>query len=165
MFRIVAWGSALNPSAISNSTWLDHLDRAPGSLHWISRNEKGEMIGAARLTIHHSLSETRDLLLWKNANLPVALPVADFGRLVVRSDARGHGLGSVFNKARLHAARDKGAKTCVATASDANARLLRALGFFDVDMGVPVRFDDRPGLIFAALQYNFSEGSTGEGPV
>ncbi len=45
-----------------------------------------------------------------------------------------------------------GAKSVVVTASEANAVLLRRLGFNDI--GKIVYYDDRPGIPFHAMQLN-----------
>jgi hypothetical protein len=45
-----------------------------------------------------------------------------------------------------------GARSIMVTASEANAVLLRRLGFYDI--GKVVYFEDRPGIAFHALQLN-----------
>ncbi|KAJ1423506.1 hypothetical protein B484DRAFT_398645 [Ochromonadaceae sp. CCMP2298] len=66
---------------------------------------------------------------------------------------RGRGVAQFLNKLRINAAQKMGARSIMATASEANMRLLLKLGFFDI--GQRIYFEDRPDTQFFALQYNF----------
>ena len=58
-----------------------------------------------------------------------------------------------LNAVRVDAAKAMGAASVMVTASEGNARLLLKLGF--VDIGETISFDDRPGVVFRALQLDF----------
>lgn len=141
---------AMNTALFPGKCFLDHLD--PSARHW-TVFDGDVMVANARLTFHPTLDDGyRDASLWKDAGVPIPLPTCDLGRLVVLPSHRGRGIAQRLNQIRLEAARSMGAKSIIVTASEANARLLRKLGFFDI--GKVVEFEDRPGVPFHALQYN-----------
>lgn len=140
----------MEESLFPEGTWIEPLDRV--ARHWIALDDRG-LVGAGRLTLHHSLPDNPDGYLWIRSGLTVPLPAAHFCKLIVLKRARGLGVGKELNRLRLEAARAMGAKSILVTASDANARLLTAVGF--TDTGVHETFPNRPEFPFRALQYLF----------
>lgn len=171
---------ALADSA-ADSCWLDEFDGlpAPTCRHWIVRNRSEPcsvcllatsrpdteasaefaspspectctIVAAARLTWHATPDQHRDVRLWIDAGRDLPFPCVDMGRLVVRLAHRRRGIAQALNRARIDAARAAGARACVVTASAGNAKLLAAIGFEDI--GVAVRFADRPAIPFYAMQ-------------
>jgi predicted GNAT family N-acyltransferase len=138
--------------------WLDDLDYGEVVKHWVvyafdDLTKEFQIAATARLTVHHSqdISQPRDVALWLNRGIPLSYPVCDMGRLVVHKQWRKRGIANELNRLRVEfASREFGAKMIIATASQGNARLLERIGFKDI--GEQVEFDDRPGIIFSALQ-------------
>lgn len=152
--RYIVWKEyGINDAEFPNKIWVDDLDLV--GRHWIIENDQNEVIAAARLTFHDSMEDSyRDMQLWKRCGHVLPLPTCDLGRLVVRKDYCGRGLAQSLNEIRITAAREMGAKSIMVTASEANVRLLSKLGF--VKIGETVKFDDRPGVIFHAMQLNLT---------
>ncbi len=148
--RIEVWGGegSLDPRIERSGDWLDAID--PVARHWLVENARGELVATARLSVHDRLEDSLDGYVWLDARRTVPQPVGSISRLVVRKDARRQGLAGKLNEARIEAARDAGCKTMTVTASKENARLLAARGF--VDTGLTVIFDNRPGVVFHALE-------------
>lgn len=148
-YRVWLEEGALDPKAFEGreGKWRDEEDSH--ARHWAVDDEDGNIIAAARLTLHHSFTEgTRDTVLWKDRGL--GLPVVDLSRLVVDKKARGKGVAQSLNLVRIEASRAMGARSIIATASAPNARLLCRLGFTQTD--ILVRFDDRPSTDFYGLE-------------
>jgi predicted GNAT family N-acyltransferase len=148
--RVEVWRDegTLNEALFPQGSWIEPMDHR--SRHWVARNESGELVAAARLSVHATLEDNPDGYLWKRAGREVPLPAAHFCKLVVRKDARGHGLGRKLNEIRLQASREMGAKSILVTASAKNSRLLLPLGFKDT--GIFEVFENRPGFPFHALE-------------
>ena len=185
--RVAVWRDeegALQTSAMADpACWLDEFDTlpAPHCRHWIVRDQSQPcaaclqsssasaspsslppraecqcpLVAAARLTWHATPDQHRDVRLWTDAGRSLPFPCVDMGRLVVRLAHRRRGIAQTLNRVRVEAARAAGARACVVTASAGNAKLLNALGFEHI--GVTVRFDDRPMIVFHALQLVFNE--------
>ena len=148
-YRVWLEEGSLDPEAFvgKNEAWLD--DEDSHGRHWAVRNDDGRIVAAARLTMHDSFVEgTRDTVLWKDRGLP--LPVVDLSRLVVDQSTRGKGVGQKLNVVRIDASRQMGAASIIATASEANARLLCRLGFQRTP--ILVSFSDRPTVQFVGLE-------------
>jgi predicted GNAT family N-acyltransferase len=143
----------LDMALFPDGVWLDVADTEANARHWIVRDDAGDVIAAARLTLLNELAEdNRDAMVWKRCGAELPLPTVDLSRLVVHRSARGRGVAQSLNRVRVQAARDMGARSVMATASEANARLLLKLGFADI--GERVVFSDRPRVPFWALQLN-----------
>jgi len=133
--------------------WVDDMDTGGGCLgvrHWFVENRNGELVAAARLTLHGEKDEYRDVELWKSKEVPLNWPVCDLGRLVVRKDARGAGLATRLNRARVDAAKEWGAGAVICTASAPNASLLSKHHGFAA-LGQTMVFKDRPKTTFHAI--------------
>lgn len=157
--RVAVWRAegALDESLFPTGVWWDADDARPSTRHWVAESADGTLLGAARVTLHADAAvPSRDLALWAGAGRALPLPVADLSRLVVDASARRASVGGALNRARLDALRADGvAATAIATSSSAQSRLLLAAGF--VDTGLTVSFDDRPGVVFRALELRLRE--------
>jgi GNAT superfamily N-acetyltransferase len=131
--------------------WLDRFDAS--ARHWLACDARGRVIGAARMTVHQALADAPDGYVWTDAGRSVPLPFANISKLVVAREARGRGVGLALSEARIAAATEDGIRHFTVTSSAANARLLARLGFWDT--GVRVRFPDRPGVEFLAMELGF----------
>ncbi len=152
-YRVWEEEGAINAAAFPDKSWLDRDDDT--ARHWVVRRlDTGEVVAAARLTLHASLDDdSRDVALWRRCGKHLPMPTTDLGRLVVLQCCRGRGVAQSLNQVRVEAARLMGARSVMATASEGNARLLLKLGFTDI--GETISFDDRPGVVFHALQLDF----------
>ncbi len=149
--RYDVWASegAINTAQFPHGVWIDEVDHV--ARHWVAVTSSGVIVGSARLVQHSTIeAEDRDMALWRKIGRVLTPPIADLGRLVVRHDARCKGVASALNSMRVAAARDAGARVAITTASATNARLLSRIGF--VDIGVTISFDDRPGVVFHAME-------------
>jgi predicted GNAT family N-acyltransferase len=154
--RCSVWAAegALNTAAFPEGVWIDAEDYR--ARHWVATTGTGTIVGAARLVRHDSLDTAdRDVALWKACGRSIALPIADLGRLVVLEEYRGRGIASALNRVRIDAARSAGISMLITTASFINRRLLLRVGFSDI--GETVSFDDRPGVIFYALEMRLND--------
>jgi GNAT superfamily N-acetyltransferase len=150
--RLEVWRgeTTVNESLFPTGLWIEPLDSL--ARHWIARAES-KIIAAARLTVHLTLEENPDGPWWIEHGLQVPLPVANFCKLVVHKNYRGRGLGHAFDRIRLEAAREMGARSIIVTASEKNSKLLMELGFEDT--GVRGFFPNRPTFEFRGLQFLF----------
>ena len=155
--RYQVWESegSLQTSLFPDGIWLDEMDNGGGCLgaqHWFVEDSAGEMVAAARLTLHGETDAYRDVELWRSKAINLTWPVCDLGRLVVRKDARGNGLATRLNQARVDAAKAWGAGAIICTASAANASLLcKHQGFVSLQHGTVSVFEDRPNTEFQAI--------------
>ncbi len=149
-FEVWRAETRVDESQFPNGVWLEPLDYQ--ARHWLAF-DGDDLIGSARLSMHATLEDNPDGYLWLRHERTLPLPSAHFCKLVVSSKARGMGLGREFNRVRIEAAREEGAKSILVTASDANARLLLSMGF--TETGVIESFSNRPGFMFRALQLVF----------
>lgn len=156
--RYTVWreDNSINEELFPSQSWLDELDSV--SRHWIVRDVNGKVIAAARMSLHGELdSSSRDTALWMKIGKPLPLPTCDLGRLVVHKSYRSRGIAQRMNQVRMDAAKAMGSKSVMVTASAGNAKLLKKIGFEDI--GETIYFDDRPGVLFYAMQYNFANNS------
>lgn len=149
----------IDAALFPDKLWVDDMDYGPSARHWVVRElTTNAVVGAARLTWHSSLDDDyRDVKLWRDKGVPLQAPVLDFGRLVVRKDHRRKGIARSLVDVRIKAAKEwtqdeQKARSCVCTASAINVVMLQQTGF--VPIGQTASFDDRPGVVFHALQYD-----------
>jgi len=129
--------------------WLDAMDKKVTARHWLIRSG-GEVVAAARLTLHHEQDDYRDVALWQSKGIPITrYPVCDLGRLVVRADHRRLGHAKALIDRRIQAAIEWGASAILCTASPLTVPLLKSRGF--VEIGHTAVFEDRPNTVFHGL--------------
>jgi predicted GNAT family N-acyltransferase len=133
-----------------DKVWIDAMDKRDTARHWYVENDNGEMVAAARLTIHSETDDYRDVKLWRDKGVALTFPVSDLGRLVVRKDARRQGIATMLNSIRVRVAREWGAHAIICTASASNGALLKRHHSF-VELGHTIVFDDRPNTTFHAI--------------
>lgn len=96
-----------------------------------------QIVGAARLSIHRSVSDLPDPLVYEPfVSLIVSQPLASFNRLVLLRDHRKKGLARRLDIGRLEAARRLGCQTgvCYTSVTDRIERL-RDLGWQEIGVG------------------------------
>lgn len=108
--RAEVWKEFLTPAAMVNGTWTDSYDAV--ARHWAAF-AGGEVVAAARLTMHDALEDCPDWQDLMHFDLKIGLPFAYMGRLAVRKDARTPGLAERFDSLRVAEARQQGAKAVV----------------------------------------------------
>jgi len=152
--RVEVWRDegSLADEIVARGEWTDDSDLSAS--HWLAKTAGGQLVAAGRLALHESLAGSLDGFVWQRAGRTIPLPLASISRLVVAREARGHGIASELNRLRVEAAKARGARCVTVTASVANARLLERIGF--VDTGLVVQFDNRPGVVFHALELRFA---------
>ena len=160
--------SAEGPFRCQTCCWTDEYDAKSSCHHWVilgcgPASAGLEIVACARLTFHAHADDHRDIKIFtdhgEKSGRPLRFPVADLGRLVVAAPFRSRGYAQQLNQIRVAAAKDLGCASIVVTASAANAKLLKQLGFtqlMDHLSPVTVIFDDRPTIVFYALHYSFS---------
>ena len=152
---------SVDASQFPDRVWVDAMDRAASARHWFVQDPAGEVVAAARLTLHGETDDYRDVELWKAKGIPLAFPVCDLGRLVVRRDARRRGLATRLNALRVDAAKAWGAGAIICTASEANHGLLCKRHDF-VPLGHTAVFSDRPHTTFHTAHLILREADGGQ---
>lgn len=103
--RVLAWENSPGRDNINSTKYpdgfSDHLEER--SIHFISTNPKGEIIGAARLTVCQSLDELPYAGIFKayEHKLPNERPFLFYSRLVLHPDYRKTGLVKEFDESRV----------------------------------------------------------------
>jgi len=107
--RAAVWleTGAAAPDAFPEGRWRDEHDAS--ARHWVVTRD-GEIVAAARLSMHPTLEAVPEADEYLRAGLELAGPVAAPARVVVVRSARSHGLA-----ARLAAAQDEAAIAAGAT--------------------------------------------------
>jgi GNAT superfamily N-acetyltransferase len=128
--RAFVWRTLSTDERFAGETWNDVFDVSAS--HWVAF-AGDQLVAAARMTFHNSVSEVPQAADFSGLDANLALPVASMNRLVVHPDFRCMGLGSRLDVCRLQAARDAGCRTVVVTASKlagiARFEALKKLGF------------------------------------
>ena len=137
-------------------SWSDGDDLH--AAHWVICDGRGQVVAAARLTIHNTLAEVPEAEEYLRYGLDRAGPVAAPARIVVSPSAQGHGLGRRLLDAQDQAARRLGARSAVRQASPAMVRLLVNRGWRIVG---PARTDPRfPGVEFQVALLTFQANAS-----
>jgi hypothetical protein len=53
------------PALFPDRVWVDAMDKVDTARHWFVQNAAGEVVAAARLTVHEETDDYRDVELWK----------------------------------------------------------------------------------------------------
>jgi GNAT superfamily N-acetyltransferase len=134
-------------AAFADGRWSDEHD--PASLHWVVRDATGELVAAARLSVHERLAEVPEAEEYAAVGLRLAGRIASPARVVVAAAARRHGLAGRLLDAQDAAAREAGCAFAVRQSSPAMSRLLRRRGWRDAGLA---RADERfPGVRFEVM--------------
>lgn len=92
--RLEAWEGAGKSEVVNReffpNGWVDELDES--AFHWVTLNQKLEIVAAARLNLFPTLAEFPFCDSVQHLRLPVAVPFAFFSRLVVHPSYRNNGL-------------------------------------------------------------------------
>jgi GNAT superfamily N-acetyltransferase len=133
-------------AAFADGSWSDEHD--PGALHWVIR-DAGELVAAARLSVHERLAEVPEAEEYAAVGLALEGRIAAPARVVVAAAARRHGLAGLLLDAQDAAARAAGCTFAVRQASPAMTRLLERRGWRDMGAaGLDERF---PGVRFEVM--------------
>jgi len=134
-------------AAFSDGRWSDEHD--PSSLHWVVRDDAGELVAAARLSVHERLADVPEAEEYTGAGLQMEGRIAAPARVVVAAAARRHGLAGQLLDVQDEAARAAGCAFAVRQSSPAMSRLLQRRGWRDVGpAGRDARF---PGVRFEVM--------------
>ncbi len=134
-------------AAFRDGRWSDEHD--PAALHWAIRDAGGELVAAARLSVHERLADVPEAEEYTTAGLGLEGRIAAPARVVVAASARRHGLAGQLLDAQDAAARAAGCAYAVRQSSPAMSRLLMRRGWRDVG---PAGLDDRfPGVRFEVM--------------
>ena len=134
-------------AAFGDGRWSDEHD--PSSLHWVVRGDAGELVAAARLSVHERLADVPEAEEYTAVGLDLEGRIAAPARVVVAAAARRHGLAGRLLDAQDEAARAAGCTYAVRQSSPAMRRLLARRGWRDVG---PAGRDDRfPGVRFEVM--------------
>lgn len=168
----------LNKGLFPDASWLDDMDRqARSQCRHYGVMVQGQLVAAARLTVHLETDDYRDVKLWRDKGVQIPFPVCDLGRLVVRSEHRRKGYAKVERirstqdnagdtgypltrpnpysspkvliRTRIEAAREVGGAAVICTATSTSVPYLVSRGF--EDLGITAVFRDRPNAVFHAL--------------
>ena len=84
--RYAVWEGegSVAPALFPDRCWVDAMDGAPSARHWVVQDGSGEVVAAARLTLHGEQDAYRDVELWRAQGVPLRWPVCDLGRLAAK---------------------------------------------------------------------------------
>jgi hypothetical protein len=127
--RAAVWRETGNvaPAAFGDGRWNDEHDAA--GLHWVVRDEAGELVAAVRLSVHERLADVPEAEAYAAAGLELEGRIAAPAHLVVAAAARGQRLFWKLADAENAAARAAGCTFLVCQASPAMRRLLLRRGW------------------------------------
>ena len=134
-------------AAFADGGWSDEHD--PASIHWVVRDGAGELVAAARLSVHERLADVPEAAEYVAAGLVLEGRIASPARVVVAAAARRHGLAWQLLDAQDAAAREAGCAFAVRQSSPAMSRLLRRRGWQDA--GLAGRDERFPGVRFEVM--------------
>ena len=146
--RAAVWRDtgAVAQAAFADGRWSDEHD--PASLHWVIR-DAGELVAAARLSVHERLADVPEAEAYAAVGLRLAGRIAAPARVVVAPAARRHGLAWQLLDAQDAAARAAGCAFAVRQSTPAMRRLLTRRGWYSAG---PARRDERfPGVSFEVM--------------
>ena len=154
--RVTVWRDtgSLAPDAFADGIWWDPIDAH--ARHWVFRRD-GELVAAARLTIHSRLEDVWQAEEYLAAGLSLEGPIAAPDRVVVARSAQKIGLASRLVEVQDAAAIEAGARHAVRQASPAMQRLVGERGWRGVG---PASIDPRfPGVPFQIMTRDLQTGA------
>jgi len=135
--RVRAWSTEI-AAAERMESWLDDFDRP--AIHWAIFDD-GQLVAAARLTIHRELAGVPDAESYEGVfREPPVGPIASLNRLVVDPAARGLGLSKRLDLARLKAAEARGCRSAILSTASGPRRVKQLIGLGFQSMGFGTRF-------------------------
>lgn len=152
--RVEVWRAvpnALAEHAFPDGQWSDVYDAS--SKHWAIADAKGEIVAAARLSLHRSLTEILEPFQYTRYGIaPVGL-IAAPDRVVVSPAFQRHGLAARLLDLQDAAADQAGASCALRQASPSMCRLLVKRGW---ELMGPAQTDERfPGIEFTVAIKKF----------
>jgi len=117
----------LSWTAFRDGRWSDEHDRT--AMHWVVRDDAGELVAAARLSVHERLADVPEAEAYAAAGLELEGPIAAPAHLVIAAAARGRRLFLGLADAQRAAARAAGCTFIVCQDSPAMRRLLVRRGW------------------------------------
>jgi GNAT superfamily N-acetyltransferase len=89
------------------------------SMHWGAFDQE-QLVGAARLCLHKQISEAPDAAMFAGHDIPA--PVASLNRLVVLSEYRRQGIGSMLDEVRIEHAKQLCVSAIIVTPANVESR-------------------------------------------
>ncbi len=131
--RVYAWENSPSPANINRETYpngfFDKLDET--AIHWVSFDENGKIIAAARLAIINDVNELPYPQIFADVSLPSARPFLFYSRLVIHPEFRKCGLKEKFDSVRLRYQVENKYAFSVATANPNRTKELLEFGWKD----------------------------------
>lgn len=129
--RVYAWENSPSPTSINRETYpngfFDKLDET--AIHWVSLDDEGKIIAAARLAIINDVAELSYPQIFENVRLPDERPFLFYSRLVIHPDYRKLGLKETFDLVRLRYQVENNFAFSVVTANPIRTRELLQYGW------------------------------------
>lgn len=130
--RVAAWRKR-NRTFPDIGLWTDPFDE--GALHWAVQSGRGEIVAAARMTLHDGIGQVPDAEIYPPAVLDLTGSVASINRLVVCPTMAGMGLVAALDDARIEKARSEGCRWVLGATLAGPRRLAAAKAAGFVNMG------------------------------
>lgn len=131
--RVFAWENSPSTSNINRENFpnglFDRLDET--AIHWVSLDEAGGIVAAARLAAVNDVSELPFPKIFAGLELPPERPFLYYSRLVIHPDYRKQGLKEKLDRIRLCYKLANNFAFSLATASQNRAAQLAKYGWKD----------------------------------
>lgn len=129
--RVFAWENSPSPASIDRKNYpngfFDSLDK--NAVHWVSYDDSGRIIAAARLAIIQNIEDLPYPRIFDHFELPPDRPFLLYSRLVIHPDYRKSGLKEKFDSVRMRFQIDNGYPFSIATAGPVRAKELPRYGW------------------------------------
>ncbi|MGE4140024.1 MAG: GNAT family N-acetyltransferase [Planctomycetota bacterium] len=112
--RVETWGSALASQFVVDGLWVDESDRDAHHFLVCASSDPTELLGSGRVVLVERVEDLDSHDLYCDRHLEILGPVAELGRLVVRPDRRGRGIGTLLTQHRQALAKTLGVRSLVA---------------------------------------------------
>lgn len=145
-FRARVWNSSegIAVNAFPTGEWRDKHDSM--ALHWIVTNERDQMVGAARLSLHERIEDVVEPEQYLRYGVECDGLIAAPDRVVVCPSARRQGIAQRLLDAQDKASIDAGAACALRQASPAMCRLVAKRDWYLLG---PASIDSRfPNIVF-----------------